>query len=84
MLLNEFIYFDRDSLEMQDRDRYDPAEDVSVIDVADLRKSRLTLHMINRLRKAGDARARETKEDLKLVKKMYATASPEDQSSPMM
>jgi hypothetical protein len=83
MLLNEFIYFDRESLEMQDRDRYDPAQDESVIDVTDLRKSRLTLAMINRLRKAGDARERETKQDLKLVKKMYAAPPAEGAAPPM-
>jgi hypothetical protein len=44
-----------------------------VVDVENLRKSRLTLKMINRLRKAGDAREKETKEELELVRKMYAT-----------
>jgi hypothetical protein len=73
MLLNEFIYFDKDQFGMKERDRYDPANDTTVVDMEDLRKSRLTLKMINRLRKAGDAREKETKEDLELVRKMYAT-----------
>lgn len=73
MLLNEFIYFDEDRAEMFDRDRYDPAHDTSVIRSSDLRKCRLTLKMLNSMRKAGDARARETKEELELVRTMYAT-----------
>ena len=77
MLLNEFIYFDKDTTDMEERDRYDPANDKSVVDVEDLRKSRLTLKMLNRLRKAGDARAHEKKEELALVRTMYATPSPE-------
>lgn len=72
MLLNEFIYIDRTSLETDEIDRYDPANDVTVVDVDDLRKSRLTLSMINRLRKAGDARERETAEELETVRTMYA------------
>lgn len=77
MLLNEFIYFDQDRFDMEERNRYDPADDVSVVDVDDLRKSRLTLKMINRLRKAGDARQKETKEELELVRKMYAAPQGE-------
>lgn len=73
MLLNEFIYFDRNSAGIEERERYDPANDTTVVDSNDLRKSRLTLKMINRLRKAGDAREKETKEELEMVRKMYAT-----------
>lgn len=73
MLLNEFIYFDKDHDSMSERERYDPANDTTVVDVNDLRKSRLTLKMINRLRKAGDARQKETREELEMVRKMYAT-----------
>lgn len=74
MLLNEFIYFDEDQAEMYDKDRYDPDHDTSIVKTSDLRKDRcrLTLKMLNNLRKAGDAREREEKEELSLVRTMYA------------
>lgn len=79
MLLNEFIYFDEDQLEMTDKGRYDSAHDSSIVTSSDLRKDRcrLTLKMLNDLRKAGDARERERKEELELVRTMYAAPSPE-------
>lgn len=73
MLLQEFIYFDKDKKDLTTNDRYDSDDDISVIKSSDLRKSRLTLKMLNDLRKAGDAREQETREDLELVRKMYAT-----------
>ena len=59
---------------MYDKNRYDPNHDTSIVDVSDLRKDRcrLTLKMLNNLRKAGDAREREEKEELELVRIMYA------------
>jgi hypothetical protein len=73
MLLQEFIYFDKDTPDMKANDRYDADRDTSVITNSDNRKSRLTLKMLNSLRKAGDAREVETREDLELVRIMYAT-----------
>lgn len=78
MLLNEFIYFQDDQEEMTDSGRYESNHDSSVIRSKDLRKSRLTLKMLNELRKAGDAREREKKEELELVRTMYAAPEPED------
>jgi hypothetical protein len=78
MFLKEFIYFDEDQAEMHDQGRYDSAHDTSVIKDKDLRKSRLTLRMLNDLRKAGDARERETKEEAELVRAMYAAPPPEE------
>jgi len=72
MLLREFIYFNPEENEMRDKGRYEPKHDSSVIKSTDLRKSRLTLGMLNELRKAGDAREREQKEESQLVKKMYS------------
>lgn len=77
MLLNEFIYFNKDQEEMDDKGRYDPIKDTSVLKATDLRKTRLTLKMLNDLRKAGDARDRETQENLIIVKQMYATPAEE-------
>ena len=77
MLLREFIYFDKKHADMGEDSRYDPSHDTSVLDINDLRKTRLTLKMLNELRKAGDAREKERKEDLALVRKMYAAPPPE-------
>lgn len=77
MLLNEFIYFKQNEGLSAD-DRYNPLEDnISVLKSKDLRKTRLTLGMINRLRKAGDSRQKEQKEHLEFVKVMYAPPPPE-------
>lgn len=73
MLLNEFIYFNNTSEEMSDNNRYNPLEDSSILSSSDVRKTRLTLKIINDLRKAGDAREKEQKEHLEFVKVMYAT-----------
>lgn len=77
MLLREFIYFDEDQAEMPEKLRYDPTRDTSVIKLSDLRKARLTLGRLSELRKAGDAREQEHKEEMSLVRKMYSTPPPQ-------
>lgn len=77
MLLNEFIYFEKDTDTPTTNDRYDITRDNSVLRSKDLRKSRLTLRMLNDLRKAGDAREKEQREDLDLVRVMYVTPQEE-------
>lgn len=77
MILREFIYFNKDHAEMVDDLRYNSKNDTTVLGAGDLRKTRLTLKMINSLRKAGDARVQEKKEELALVRKMYAAPPPE-------
>ena len=77
MLLNEFIYFDSQQSGQIDDLRYNSGNDTSVLKSRDLRKTRLTLRMLNDLRKAGDAREQEKKEELGLVRKMYAALPPE-------
>jgi hypothetical protein len=79
MHLLEFIYFDQDHAEPTEDLRYDSNKDTSILKSTDLRKSRLTLKMLSDLRKAGDSREKETKEDLELVRTMYAT--PEEEAS---
>ena len=83
MLLQEFIYFEKDKAGPVENDRYDSDHDTSVITNRDNRKSRLTLRMLNSLRKAGDAREIETREDLELVRVMYATPAEEESAAPM-
>lgn len=64
---------------MHDRERYDPKRDTTVLQTGDTRKSRLTLKMLNTLRKAGDAREREQASELELVRTMYALPQEEGQ-----
>ena len=77
MLLREFVYFDNKNVEPQDDNRYLSQNDTSVLKRKDLRKTRLTLKMLNELRKAGEAREKEREEELGLVRKMYAAPPPE-------
>ena len=81
MLLNEFIYFDGQQAGQTDDLRYNYDNDTSRLRSKDLRKTRLTLRMLNDLRKAGDAREQEKKEELGLVRKMYAAPPPEAQAA---
>lgn len=77
MILREFIYFDKKHQNFGDDLRYSSEKDTGVLSTDDVRKTRLTLKMINDLRKASDAREKERKEDLALVRKMYAAPPPE-------
>jgi hypothetical protein len=77
MLLREFIYFDKDHADLQDDNRYQSQNDTTVLRKSDLRKTRLTLRMLNDLRKAGDAHDKEKKDELGLIRKMYAAPPPE-------
>jgi hypothetical protein len=76
MILKEFMYFDRDHAEPQEDNRYISSNDSSVLKQKDLRKTRLTLGMINDIRRASEAHDREHKEELVLVRKMYAAPPP--------
>jgi hypothetical protein len=78
MILREFIYFDKNQAEMPEDQRYNSRNDTSVLTPGDLRKTRLTLRMLKDIRSAGDAREKEKKEELALVRKMYAAPPPEE------
>lgn len=77
MVLREFIYFDKKQKDMRDDSRYNSSRDTSVLSRDDVRKVRLTLGMLNDLRKSGESREKERKEELGLVRKMYAAPPPE-------
>jgi hypothetical protein len=77
MFLREFIYFDKDHADPQEDGRYLSQNDTSVLRNGDLRKSRLTLKMINDIRKAAESHDKEKREELGLVRKMYAAPPPE-------
>jgi hypothetical protein len=77
MILREFIYFDRDHRDPQEDNRYNSQNDTGILKSKDLRKTRLTLRMINDIRKAAEAHDKERREELGLVRKMYAAPPPE-------
>jgi hypothetical protein len=77
MLLREFVYFDKDHSEMYDDNRYISQHDTSVLRNKDLRKVRLTLRTLNDIRRASEAHDQEVREELGLVRKMYAAPPPE-------
>ena len=77
MILKEFIYFDRDHADPQKDNRYLSHNDTSILKNKDLRKTRLTLRMINDIRRAAEAHDKEKREELGLVRKMYAAPPPD-------
>ncbi len=77
MFLREFIYFDRDHADPLEDNRYVSQNDTNVLKRSDLRKTRLTLRMVNEIRKAAEAHDKEKREELGLVRKMYAAPPPE-------
>jgi hypothetical protein len=77
MILREFIYFNRDHATPQEDNRYISSNDTSILKSKDLRKTRLTLKMINDIRKAAEAHDKEKREELGLVRKMYAAPPPD-------
>lgn len=77
MLLREFIYFDKNRVDFLDDGRYLSQNDTSPLRNKDTRKVRLTLRMINDLRKAAEAHEQEKTEELGLIRKMYKTPPPE-------
>lgn len=77
MLLREFIYFDNKDPSPVDDARYISRNDTSILRKGDTRKTRLTLRMINDIRKASEAHDKEKKEELGLVRKMYAAPPAE-------
>ena len=79
MFLREFIYFDRDHQDLQDDNRYMSQNDTNnVLKDKEVRKTpRLSLRTINDIRKASESHSKEHKEELALVRKMYAAPPPE-------
>jgi len=77
MILREFIYFNKDHPDPQDDGSYLSQNDTTVLRQGDLRKSRLTLRMINDIRKAAESHSKEVKKELGLVRKMYAAPPAE-------
>ena len=75
MILRELFYFDKETVESTEDDRYDPRYDDSVVKMSDTRKTRLTLRQINRARKASEVHKSEKANELDFVRQMYGIAA---------
>lgn len=75
MILREIFYFDRQTMEPGENDRYDPVYDDSIVSMDDTRKTRLTLKQINRVRKSAELHVKEKEKELDFVRQMYGIAA---------
>jgi|TARA_B110000259_G_scaffold61344_1_gene72553 hypothetical protein len=75
MILRELFYFDKETIESTEDDRYDPQYDDSIVKMKDSRKTRLTLRQINRARKASELHTTEKAGELDFVRQMYGIAA---------
>ena len=75
MILRELFYYDKETLEPVQNDRYEPQYDDSIVDLDDTRQTRLTLRQINRARKASELHTKEKANELDLVRQMYGIAA---------
>jgi len=75
MILRELFYYDKETIEPTEDDRYDPQYDDSVVKMNDTRKTRLTLRQINRARKASELHTTEKANELDFVRQMYGLAA---------
>lgn len=78
MQLRELFYYDKETIEPIEDDRYDPEYDKSIVDLDDTRKTRLTLRQINRARKASELHTQEKFKELDFVRQMYGIAAQVD------
>lgn len=79
MILRELFYFDRQTVEPREDDRYAPEYDDSIVNLDDVRKTRLTLRQINRVRKSAELHAQEKEKELDFVRQMYGMAAQAEQ-----
>ena len=75
MILRELFYFDKETVEPIEDNRYEPQHDDSPVKPKDTRKTKLTLRQINRIRKAGELHTQEQQEELYFVRQMYGIAA---------
>ena len=75
MILRELFYYDKETIESTEYDRYDPQYDDSVVKMDDTRKTRLTLRQINRARKASELHTTEKAGELDFIRQMYGIAA---------
>ena len=75
MILRELFYFDKNTMEPVEDNRYDSQDDNSVVNLDDTRKTRLTLKDINKARRADEMHRKEATKDLEYVRAMYGLAA---------
>ena len=75
MILRELFYYDKETLEPVEDNRYEPLSDDSILDIDDTRKTRLTLNQINRARKASELHIKEKQEELDFIRQRYGIAA---------
>jgi hypothetical protein len=73
MILRELFYFNRDTAESEQDDRYLAKNDTGALKDDDTRKTRLSLGQINELRRASDLHIKEHEAELEFISRMYAT-----------
>ena len=78
MILRELFYFDRNTVEPVQDNRYEADYDDTPVKKSDTRKSRLTLAQINRIRKSSELHTEEKVKELQFVKQMYGIAAQPD------
>jgi|TARA_B100000902_G_C26763841_1_gene646953 hypothetical protein len=78
MILRELFYFDRNTVEPVEDNRYEADYDDTPVKKSDTRKSRLTLAQINRIRKSSELHTEEKVKELQFVKQMYGIAAQPD------
>ena len=74
MILRELFYYDKETIEPVEDNRYEPQYDQSKVDLDDTRKTRLTLRQINRARKASELHTEEKAKEMDFVRQMYGIA----------
>jgi hypothetical protein len=77
MILRELFYFNRETADMEQDDRFMHYRDTDILDDSDTRKTRLTLGQINELRKASDQHIKETQAELEFIARMYSAGTAE-------
>jgi hypothetical protein len=75
MILREFFYFDKQTFEPVEDKSYDPTDDESIVKRDDTRKTRLTLKMINKARRAAEFHEEEKEKELEFIRQMYGVAA---------
>ena len=75
MILRELFYYDKETIEPVEDNRYDPQYDQSIVDLDDTRKTRLSLSQINRARKAAELHTKEKSKEIDFVRQMYGLAA---------
>ena len=75
MILRELFYYDKETFEPIEDDRYEERDDDSPVEYDDTRKTRLTLRQINKVRKAAELHTTEQNKELDFVRQMYGVAA---------